>query len=106
MVTTSAPWPVRRARISGLRITLINSALSWAITEAGVPWGTSTPCQVPDSKPFSPCSARVGISPTKGIRVDLEIPNTLSLPLCTWGSVANMPFISTWVCPAMVSAIA
>jgi hypothetical protein len=45
----------------------------------------------------------VGTSPISGMRVDLETPSTLSLPFCTWGRVASMPFMSTWVCPATVS---
>ena len=106
MVTTSAPCPVKRARTSGERITRINSAFSLARIGAGVPPAASIPCQLPDSKPGTPCSAIVGTSPINGIRVRLDTPSTLSLPACTCGSVASIPFIRTWVVPATVSSTA
>ena len=84
----------------------VSSALSLATTSGGVPAGSSAPCQVPDSNPATPCSAIVGTFGSSGTRVDFETPSTLSLPDCTNGSVASMPFISTWVWPATVSPIA
>ena len=41
-----------------------------------------------------------------GTRADLLTPSTFSLPACTCGRVASMPFISTWVWPATVSPMA
>jgi hypothetical protein len=106
IVFTSAPCAVRRERTSGDRMMRVSSADSLASTAGGVAAGTSAPCQVPDSKPFTPCSAMVGTLPSSGMRVAFDTPSTLSLPLCTNGSVASMPFISTWVWPAIVSVMA
>ena len=49
MVTTSAPWPAKRERISGAQMAVMSALLSFCTTASGVPRGTSTPCQVPDS---------------------------------------------------------
>ena len=106
MVATSAPCETMRARTSGERMMPMTSLASLASTAGGVPAGTSSPCQLPDSKPFTPCSAIVGTLASSGTRVALDTPSTLSLPACTCGSVASMPFISTCVWPATVSPMA
>ena len=84
----------------------VSSADRRATIAGGVAAGTSTPCHVPDSKPRTPCSAIVGTLASSGTRVAFETPSTLSLPDCTKGSVASMPFMSTCVCPAIVSVTA
>ena len=106
MVTTSVPCPASLARMSGWRMILISSLFRRFRMAGGVPLATSMPCQVPDSNPVSPCSASVGTLPISGMRLPFETPRIFNLPLCTNGSVASMPFIKIWVCPAIVSVIA
>ena len=80
MVTTSAPCPARRERMSGERM-IADQFLVEALHHArrACRLATSTPCQVPDSKPGTPCSAMVGTSPISGMRVRLGDTQHLEL---------------------------
>ena len=77
-IVSSLAWlfPFTRAEAYGAS----KAALSLAMTSFGVPAGAARPCQAKASKPFRPCSLRVGISSKFLTRLALAMPRARSLP--------------------------
>src|SRR5262249_34292601 len=81
--SVSPPSLARRSRTSFAASARFTSALSFAITGAGVPAGASSPYQVFASNPGKPDSATVGTAGSSGERFAEVTASARSLPLLT-----------------------
>jgi maleate isomerase len=88
------------------------SVVAFACTSGALVIGESRVAELiqrvrPNAKVTDPVTAAIAALKADSVkRVALLTPSTFSLPACTCGSVASMPFISTWVWPATVSPMA
>src|SRR6185503_3094503 len=85
---TSPPLATMDSRCSGIARTALMSRLSRSTMARGVPAGTMTPCQLVDSNPGNPASARVGTSGRSAMRVVEVTASARTLPALTEGSAA------------------
>src|SRR5258706_12941099 len=94
----STPWLLNACLISASFRMLLISALSFAMTDSGVPAGATMPNQTDTSNPGTPDSATVGNSLMNGERSLLDTASPRNLPALTccstFGTLSNIR--STW----------
>ena len=94
------------AATSGAVVTLRTSAISFAVTAAGVRAGATRPTQEVASKPASPCSAMVGRPASAGGRVAPALASARTLRLSICGRLAGNRSKNIWIWPPIRSFMA
>src|SRR6266853_3025698 len=105
-LTGSAPSLARLALKSRSLIASCSAAFRRSTTGFGVPLGTYSPCHTTTSKPFSPCSSRVGMLGKEGTRFLLVTPYAFTLPPWIWPVVLVVWSHMKSTCPPRRSFIA
>ena len=104
--TASAPWASSFSRIDASLRTVLSARLSLSMIALGVLAGTNIAYQESTSKSAMPASCKVGTSGKAALRLSVDTPSALSLPVLTNCAAAGIDTQISGTWPAITSVTA